>query len=192
MEQNKNGFTLIEILTAVAIIAILSGITIARFGDFGAKKSFEREVTELVELTNISQSYANSQNSANCTTNDRLSYTKVQKTGENTYEVFMACETGFIGGGTPTVSPAFQMSPRINKSFTVSKFSPAMGGVGTDMVKFLPGAYTTPGPTIMLYAGAECACVKIDINGMISKTTKQGCVLDAPVATPTITCNSWE
>lgn len=70
--KDTSGFSLIEIIVAIVIISLISAFTIARFGDVGSKSGFEKDVSELVEIAGIGQSFANSQNSANCLANDRV------------------------------------------------------------------------------------------------------------------------
>lgn len=197
MEQNKRsndrfenqGLSIIEILVTVVIISLVSGLTIARFGDFGMKKTFEKEVTELVEIAGVAQAYANSRNSRNCLTNDRLSLVRVKKIDNKNYELFMACENNYLTGGTPTILPTQQLAPRVAKKLTNSSMSiPAANNV--DLMTFLPGAITTPGPTIAMYSGSECACIKVNVNGIVVKTTKNGCSVAG--AGPVITCNTWD
>lgn len=194
MEQNKynqnkyenQGLSLIEILVTVVIISVVSGLTIARFGDFGMKKTFDKEVVEFTEIANVAQSYANSRNSKNCIANDRLSLVRVKKVDSKNYEVVMACETNFLTGGTPTILPTITLNPKIAKKLTNSTMS--IPATNIDLVTFLPGALTTPGPTIALYSGSECACLKVSLNGVIVKTTKSGCT----VAGANVTCSTWD
>jgi len=195
MEQNKRhsdrfenqGLSIIEILVTVVIISLVSGLTIARFGDFGMKKTFEKEVTELVEIAGVAQAYANSRNSRNCATNDRLSFVRLKKVDATNYELFMACETNYLTGGTPTISPTKAMSPRIAKKLGNTQF--ILPAAHVDLMTFLPGAITTPGPTIAMYSGSECTCVKVNVNGIIVKTTKNGCAVSAG---PAVTCSTWD
>lgn len=77
--QNKNGFTLVELIVTLAIFAILSTIALPYFQDIKAKQEVNTTTNKLISTIQLAKSHASiyhsnvvicpSQNKVNCQTN---------------------------------------------------------------------------------------------------------------------------
>ena len=177
-----------EVIVSIAIIGIFMGFAITRFGDVNNGRSLEKEADEIIEIAALAQSLADSRNSASCepTTADRLSFVELTKTGATTYELTMACETGFQAG-TPTILPTHTLNPPIAKTLSTGQFDTATSEV---LARFVPGARVTPGVDFKMYEGGNCVCVRVFAEGFIKKTKRTGGCTMSDATTPV--CSLWD
>lgn len=165
-----------EVIVSIAIVGIFMGFAITRFGDVNNGRSLEKEADEIIEIAALAQSLADSRNSASCNsvTADRLSFVELTKTSATTYQLTMACETGFQAG-TPTILPTHTLNPPIAKTLSTGQFDTATSEV---LARFIPGAQVTPVADFKLYEGENCVCVRVFAEGFIKKTERTGgCVM---------------
>lgn len=177
-----------EVIVSIAIIGIFMGFAITRFGDVTNGRSLEKEADEIIEIAALAQSLADSRNSASCepTTADRLSFVELTKTSATTYQLTMACETGFQAG-TPTILPTQTLNPPIAKTLSTGQFDTATSEV---LARFIPGAQVTPVTDFKLYEGENCVCVRVFSQGFIKKTERIGGCTMNDATTPV--CGTWD
>ncbi len=150
MEIEK-GYTLIEIILVVAIIALFSGLTLAYYNNFNEDRRLTAEAKQLVDVLNLAYKKANSAdltpNSA-CTT--FAGYDVVFYTGSpSSYKLFFNC-------GTDQMVSQYNLANGIVISNTTAKsilFKPL--SAGTDL--------TAPA-TITITNNISGKCKKMQIN----------------------------
>lgn len=79
INNHTKAFSLIEIIVAMAIVVVLSGLGVSKFRDFNTTKKVDKDVDAFIVAIRSAQSLANSQNSSQCGPQARLKNASIQK-----------------------------------------------------------------------------------------------------------------
>ncbi len=108
------GFTLIETIILVGIIAIFSGIAFAYYSQFSQKNKLETQVVQLEDLLHLAQKKSMTSDLYDLTCTNFGGY-QIKFVGDQQYEFYFCCEANC---NTNTLINTYYLSPPITFSYS--------------------------------------------------------------------------
>jgi len=171
MNNRKYGFTLIEIIIVITIMAVMLGVGMVSYRSFGSQKGLEQDA-EMIrsKISNVRERTVGRDISKNTNCDPFNGYRqRLQPSGN--FSLFLRC------GPPPPPLPQTITETNTNENFTLNSSVIAFPTVNTDYMFLYPYGCDSVGCTsarvnnrIIIRNQNNTQCLRIDID-MIGKTT---------------------
>lgn len=156
MDRSKSGFSLIDILISVGIIAVTVGLSLPYFNTFGEGRKLNAETSALVSVLTLAQKKAVSA------------------------DLSASCGGGFLGYRVNVTSTTYNLQIRctggVNSIQTYSFVSPIQSDTtATIDFKALAAGATASCIRLRNTIAVQCRCIDIKSSGVISNEVCTSC-----------------
>lgn len=162
MASTKFAFSVIEILIVIVIVGVLIALTIPRFQENTADRSYKKDIEYFIENIGRAQSMAQASNSRSCLVTEKLSYVSVERINTTQYRIMMKCvpvDTGSVR--SPILFATFSLTDAV---FSSCVSDCTLGDF------YANGDVTNIHSPVRLSKGSIFCDVSISSNGVINTT----------------------
>ncbi len=174
MDSNKTGFTLIELVVVITIIALFAGISLANYGRFNEERKLGDETKELTTAFYLARSkaIAADEDDPSICADFRGYQVNLDTSSPSSFSVERNCGTDFTSILSHTLTP----NVTLTASPTTVFFKPL--SAGTDLTS--PLTITLENPTI-----SKAVNIVVETSGVISEGAQYSTDASGATSTPT-------
>ncbi|GEM_PF-1331268 len=115
--KSIKGFTLVELMVVVAIVAGLAGMVIPKFLNYNRSQELESSASDLQSAVRKTQNNAGS--GVVCSANKSSGTWYLKFISDNSYKIETACANSNVEAGTPTPTPPQSLSYQFKEGIKV-------------------------------------------------------------------------